>query len=267
MSSNLPISCYIRTLNEARMVGPVIEAARQIASEVLVVDCGSTDGTIEIAEKAGARVIHQAWLGNGKQKRFAEENCTHDWLLDLDADEIVTPDFAREIQALFANGEPPFAIYETLLVTAPPIGEPWWNHALADRRKLYDRRRVRQPEHDAWDQFDVPAGMAIGRVKATLLHYSFRDFEHFEGKLNHWSGVAARATKLKPFWVVALRVVLATPFYFLKQYLGRGHWRGGLYGFVIAGLSAHGRWLRDVKMFEIHLRNRQARRTDGPGTG
>ncbi len=262
MPSNLPISCYIRTLNEARLVGPVIEAARRIAADVLVVDCGSTDGTIEIAEKAGARVIHQAWLGNGKQKRFAEEQCAHDWLLDLDADEVVTPEFADEVRALFAHGEPPHAIYETMLVTAPPIGEPWWKHALADRRKLYDRRRIRQPDHDAWDQFETPAGMEIGHIKAPLLHYSYRDFEHFAEKLNRWSGVAARASKLKPLWLVSLRIVLASPFYFLKQYLGRGHWRGGLTGFVIAGLSAHGRWLKDVKMLEIHMRNRQAARAE-----
>ncbi len=255
-SSTLPISCYIRTLNEARMVGAVIEAARQIAAEVIVVDCGSTDGTIDIAEKAGARVIYQAWLGNGKQKRFAEDQCAHDWLLDLDADEIVTPDFAARCATCSKRGAPPHAIYETMMVTAPPIGEPWWKHALADRRKLYDRRRIRQPEHDAWDQFETPPGMQIGRIKAPLLHYSYRDYEHFEHKLNHWSGVAARATKLKPLWLLRLRILFASPFYFFKQYLGRGHWRGGMTGIVIAGLSAHGRWLKDVKMLEIHMRRR-----------
>lgn len=256
MAAPLPISAYIRTLNEARLIGPVVEAARQIVSEVIVVDCGSTDGTIDIAEKAGARVIHQKWLGNGTQKRFAEDQCANNWMLDIDADEVVTPEFAAEVRALFSNGEPPYSVYETMLVTAPPDGKPWWNHALADRRKLYDKRRIRQPDHYAWDQFTVPPDMSVGRIKAPLLHYSFRDFEHFEEKLNRWSGVAAKASKLKPMWVVALRIVLASPFYFFKQYVGRGHWRGGLYGFVIAGLSAHGRWLRDIKMFEIHLRNR-----------
>lgn len=263
MAAPLPISAYIRTLNEARMVGPVIEAARQIASEVIVVDCGSTDGTIDIAEKAGARVIHQTWLGNGTQKRFAEDQCVNDWMLDLDADEVVTPEFAAEIRQLFATGEPPCPVYETMMVTAPPIGEPWWNHALADRRKLYDKRRIRQPDHYAWDQFTVPPDMPVGKLKSPLLHYSFRDFEHFEEKLNRWSGVAAKAAKLKPLWLITLRILLASPFYFFKQYVGRGHWRGGLQGFVIAGLSAHGRWLRDIKMLEIHMRNREAARKNG----
>ena len=62
--------------------------------------------------------------------------------------------------------------------------------------------------------------------------------------------------KLKPFWVVALRVLFAPPFYFLKAYIGRNMWSLGLYGYAIAGMHAHGRWLRDIKMLEIHLRRR-----------
>ncbi|MBL8530098.1 MAG: glycosyltransferase family 2 protein [Hyphomonadaceae bacterium] len=257
MTDPLPISCYIRTLNEARMIGRVIEAARQIAAEVVVVDSGSTDATVEIATKAGARVTPQPWLGNGKQKRVAEELCTHDWLLDLDADEIVTPAFAAEVRALFANGAPPCQIYETKLVTAPPIGEPWMKFGVLDRRKLYDRRVVRQPDHAAWDQFDVPAGVAVGKLREPLLHYSFPNLEHLAAKLNHWSGISARESKLKPFWWVVLRVLFARPVYFLKQFVARGLWRAGIYGYAVAQLSAYGRWLRDIKMLEIHLKRRQ----------
>lgn len=257
MTQTLPISCYIRTLNEARMVGKVIEAAQQIASEVVIVDSGSTDATIDIATKLGARVVNQPWLGNGKQKRVAEDLCNNNWLLDLDADEIVTPAFAAEVRGLFANGEPAAPIYETMLVTAPPFGEPWMKFGVTDRRKLYDRRVVRQPDHPAWDQFDVPPGVEVGRIKEPLMHYSFRDLEHLASKLNHWSGISARESKLKPFWWVFLRVLAARPVYFLKQYLGRGLWRAGYYGVAVAGLSAYGRWLRDIKMLEIHLRRRR----------
>jgi glycosyltransferase involved in cell wall biosynthesis len=251
-----PISAYVRTLNEARLITRVVEAARQVADEVVVIDSGSTDATVELAEKAGARVVQQAWLGNGKQKRFAEDQCTHDWVLDLDADEVVPPDLAHEISALFANGQPPAPIYEVKLVTAPPIGEPWWTFALTDRRKLYDKRVIRAPDHMAWDQFEVPAGVEVGVLKAPILHYSFRDLGHLLEKLNRVSGVRARETKLKPFWIVGMRVLFAQPFYFLKYFLGRGMWRAGLYGAALAGVVAEGRWLRDVKMLEIHLQKR-----------
>ena len=101
-----PVSCYIRTLNEERLLGKVIAAVREVVDEVVVVDSGSTDATVAIAEAAGARVVHQAWLGNGCQKRFAEDRCRHDFLLDLDADEVVSAELGAAIRALFAAGRP-----------------------------------------------------------------------------------------------------------------------------------------------------------------
>jgi len=265
-----PISCYIRTKNEAQRLGRVLEALRGVVAEVVVVDSGSTDGTADLARSMGATVHEQAWLGNGAQKRFGEERCAHDWLLDLDADEVLTPELGDEIRRLFAAGEPPLPIYELKMVTAPPVGEPWMTFGYTWRRKLYDRRVVRQPDHKAWDQFEVPPGVKVGRLNAPFLHYSFSSLGDFAEKLNRVSTVRARESKLKPKWVTVTRILFALPFYFLKHYAGRGLWRGGVYGFALSGISAYGRWLRDVKMYETH-RAREQKNTlplpDGRGTG
>src|SRR5262245_37477804 len=101
----VPVSCYIRTFNEERKIGEVVAAVRAVVDEVIVVDSGSTDATVAIAQAAGAWVIHQEWLGNGRQKRFAEEQCRNDFLLDLDADEVVSLALAEEIRALFGAGQ------------------------------------------------------------------------------------------------------------------------------------------------------------------
>jgi glycosyltransferase involved in cell wall biosynthesis len=260
-----PVTCYIRTKNEERMIGPVIEAAKAAVDDVVIVDSGSTDATLKIAAAAGARVVVQPWLGNGKQKRVGEDNALHDWVLDLDADEIVSPELAALIRELFSAGPPPFSVYQLDLVTVPPIGKPWHDVAVADRKKLYDKRVIRAPDHAAWDQFDIPPGVKVGRLRAPLYHHSFRDFEHFTAKLNRISTVRAHESKLKPLWVVALRIWLAPPFYFMKHFLAREHWKLGLYGVAIAGMSAHGRWLRDIKMLEIHLKRRQDRQNRAPG--
>src|SRR4030088_3299263 len=108
----MPVSCYIRTLNEERLLGKVIAAVRDVVDEVVIVDCGSTDATVAIAQAAGARMVHQPWLGHGRQKRFGEDLCRNDFLLDLDADEIVSPGLAAEIRALLAFGPAPMPIYE-----------------------------------------------------------------------------------------------------------------------------------------------------------
>ena len=246
-----PISCYIRTLNEQRRIRDVVRAALQVAEEVVLIDSGSTDATVAIAEAEGARVITQPWLGNGHQKRVGEDAARNDWVLDIDADEVVTPDLAAEIRGIFAAG-PQFHMYELTLITVPPFGKPWRNFKKAHRIKLYDKRHIRIPDHAAWDQFEVPPGEKIGKLQQPILHYAFAGMEHVIAKLNRASSVRAREARLKPLWNVILRILFGLPFYFVKEYFVNGLIRGGVYGFAYACAIAFGRWLRDVKMYERH---------------
>jgi glycosyltransferase involved in cell wall biosynthesis len=263
----VPVSCYIRALNEERRIGAVIASVRDLVEEVVVVDSGSTDATVAIAEALGARIIRQAWLGNGRQKRFAEDHCRNDFLLDLDADEVVSPELAEEIRALFAHGEPPRPIYQLPLVTVPPVGEPWYDIGVRRRRKLYDRRVVRQPDHKAWDQFTVPPGITCGLLTGPLLHYAFGDLAHVVAKLNRASTVRATETRRRTKAEVALRVLFALPVYFLKHYLQRGLFRAGVYGVSLAAISAFGRWLRDAKMYEQILASEARAAAQGHAAG
>ncbi len=256
MTAKPPVSAYIRAKNERRMIGDVVRAALQAADEVVVIDSGSTDETIALATAAGARVIRQEWLGNGRQKRFAEDKCGHDWLLDLDADEIVTPELAEEIRALFAEGAPSCGVYRTPVAIAPPVGKPWIGFGGVIRHKLYDRRQVRAPDHAAWDQFEIPAGVAVGVLKNPLLHYAFSDTAHLIDKLNRNSSTRARELEPKPAPLLILRIFFGLPFYVAKRYLLGGLFRGGVYGFAFSMMSGFGRWMRDVKMYERRVRER-----------
>ena len=84
-----PLSVFIIALNEADRIGRTIAAVRSLSDDIVLVDSGSTDGTQALAESLGARVIHHDWPGYGQQKRFAEEQCRHAWLLNIDADEVM----------------------------------------------------------------------------------------------------------------------------------------------------------------------------------
>jgi hypothetical protein len=138
------------------------------------------------------------------------------------------------------------------------VGEPWWNASVVKRNRLYDRRVIHARDHAGWDQLEIPPGMAVGKFKAPILHCSFRDLAQLGDKFNRNSTSRAKDTELKSFTWVALRVIFARPFYFLHHYLMRGMWRGGLYGLAVANIAAHGRWLKDAKMLEIHLKRRRA---------
>ena len=251
-----PISAYIRTLNEERLIGDVVRGALRVAREVLVIDSGSTDKTIDLAREAGARVIDHAWAGNGHQKRIGEDHAQNDWLLDLDGDEIITPALAAEITALFVNGAPSQSIYKTPLALAPPVGEPWMNFGLQERHKLYDRKIVRIPADEIWDQFDIPSGVSVGTLRNPIVHHAFTGAGHFVEKVNRHSSARANALTPKSKLYLMARIFFGLPFYFAKKYFLQTYWRGGIYGFALAMISAQGRWLRDVKMWE--KRNRSA---------
>ncbi len=256
MTSKPPLSAYIRTRNEQRLIADVVKAALNVADEVVVVDSGSTDNTVTLAQAAGARVGHQDWLGNGRQKRAAEDLCRHDWLLDLDADEIVTEELAAEIRELFAGGAPSRPVYRTPIAIAPPVGKPWIGFGGVVRHKLYDRRVVRAPDHAAWDQFDIPSAADVGTLKAPILHHVFIDTAHLIDKLNRNSSTRARVLDPKPAPVLIVRIFFGLPFYVAKRYVLDGLFRGGVYGFAFSMMSGFGRWLRDVKMYERRLKDR-----------
>ncbi len=252
MSKRLPISCYIRTKNEADRIVRTIEAALKVCDEVVVVDSDSSDDTVAVAQAAGARVVSQSWLGNGKQKRIGEAACRHNWLLDLDADEIVSEELAEAIHGLFAVGEPTLSVYQLKLVTVPPFGKTWEKSCLAWRNKLYDKRIFSMPDHAAWDQLELARSVQIGRLEGALYHLSFRDIGDMLSKMNRVSTVRAREKSLKGFRIVQLRVLFGFPFYFMKKYLKQQMFREGVYGFACAVVLAGQRWLTDVKMYERH---------------
>jgi len=96
LPSRLPLSVTLITLNAAHQIAACL-ASVAFADEILVVDCGSVDDTIQIAQQHGARVLHQDWLGYGAQKQFAVEQAKHDWVLCVDADERVVGDVSGHV--------------------------------------------------------------------------------------------------------------------------------------------------------------------------
>lgn len=248
----LPVSCYIRACNEEKRIEALLAPLISLCDEVIVLDSGSTDGTKRLASEMGARVIDQNWLGWGYQKRAAEEACRNRWLFDLDADEVVTRELVGSLRELFSNGrEPEFGVYEVQLVTVPPYGKVWSKSCLAWRRKLYRRDRFRMPESEAFDQLDVPRSEKVGRLQGALLHYSFSGISDMHRKMNSYSTMMAETKKLKPLWLLRLRILFCFPLYFFKKYVKQQMFREGVYGFACAAVLASQRWLVDVKMYEL----------------
>lgn len=255
------LSCCIIAHNEGDRIERCILAARDIVDEIVVVDSGSTDDTIAKAEALGAKVFHHAWDGYGPQKRYAEECAANDWILNLDADEIVTPELAREIKALMQAPAGLLPAYRFRQVTVYPGRErPRLWADFHNYVRLYDRRRVRFRESRVHDTVDTD-GYPVGQLKGIALHYSWRTLAHVRDKLEKYTDLQAKELK-KPRWYVLARLPVEYPILFFRYYVLRRNFTGGLLGLRIAHDIAAVRSKRLLKIL-----NHRAATTSGRKVG
>lgn len=259
-----PLSVFIIALNEADRIGRTIAAVRALSDDIVLVDSGSTDGTQALAESLGARVIHHDWPGYGQQKRFAEEQCRHPWLLNIDADEVIPPDLAGEIAALFAHGEPSHDAYRIRIAEIfPGEGAPHrFAYALSPVR-LYRSDKGRYSPSPVHDRVDLAPGARVAKLAGTIHHYSVRSLGEQMDKLNAYSDAQADDLDQRGEELSALRLGLEFPANFLKAYIGRRHALRGVYGFMTAMNYGFYRYLRVAKHWERRLQRRGSARDGG----
>lgn len=246
-----PLSIFIITLNEADRLGRTLAAVHDLSDDIVVIDSGSTDATRDIAAQQGARVIERPFDGYGPQKRFAEDQCRHHWVLNIDADEMVPPDLKKEIATLLSAASPPADAYKIRIAEVfPGEGAPHrFAYALAPVR-LYRRDIGRYAASPVHDRVELPPRARVGRLRGTIHHFSVRSLGDQIAKLNAYSDAQAADLDARGAGVSRLRLFSEFPLAFIKAYLGRRHALRGVYGFMTAMNFAFYRYLRIAKHVE-----------------
>ena len=182
-----PLSVAIITLNAAAQLEACLQSAR-FADEIVVVDSGSSDGTQTLAERHGAKVVQQDWLGFGPQKQFAVEQARHDWVLCLDADERVTPELQAGIENALKN--PSTAAYRCarrnrFLGRYLKHGEGYPDWSL----RLFDRRQARWSDDAVHEKVETKS--SVGELNGDLLHDSAESLAAYLTKQNRYTTLTA----------------------------------------------------------------------------
>ena len=260
-----PFSIFLIAHNEADRLPRTLNALRGLSDDVIVVDSGSTDDTVALAKSLGARVLHNDWSGYGPQKRFAEAQCLHDFVLNLDADEVLPPELAAEIAALFANGAPSSDAYEIRIAEIfPGEGAPHpLAYALAPVR-LYRRSKGSYSPSPVHDRVDLQPDARVARLKGTVHHFSVRSIGDQMAKLNAYTDQQVADLAARGKTVSTIRLFTEFPAAFFKAYFLRRHAVRGLYGFITAMNFAFYRWLRIAKEVERRAVERQKQRIEKP---
>jgi glycosyltransferase involved in cell wall biosynthesis len=244
----LPLSVFIITKNEEVRLPRTLDAVLGWAGEIIVVDSGSTDRAVEIAHAYGARVIQRSWPGYGPQKRFAEQQCRYDWVFNIDADEVVTAELAREIKRLFDGGALTPAAYRVRILTVyPGQSKPrrWANDY--DEVRLYHRDVGSYRNDPVYDCVEI-GELQPRQIRAPIHHFTHISITHVVEKALAFSGFRARASKPGSRALLEARLFLEFPLAFLKAYIGRRHFTGGWRGFYFSICQAFMRTTRIAKM-------------------
>jgi glycosyltransferase involved in cell wall biosynthesis len=235
------VSVTIITLNDADHIAAAIDSASW-ADEVIVVDCGSTDGTVDLVRAKGAAITTRAWTGYVDQKNHAASLARHDWIFSLDADERIPPALAAEIRALLAS-EPPHHGYRVPRVTFH-LGR-WMRTTdfYPDfQTRLYDRRAAQWRGKYVHESVSVDG--PAGQLKNELQHYSYKDLRDHLERINRYSTLAARQMHEAGRRAGPLDLLIHPPAAFLRNYVLRRGFLDGMAGLTVSGVNAYSVFLK-----------------------
>ncbi len=231
----MKISATIIAYNEERNIARAIESLRCV-DEIVVVDSGSTDRTVELAQNLGARVIESPWPGYAKQKNFAAEQAANDWILSLDADESLSEALEAEIWQ-WKKREPERDAY-TMPRMAQYLGR-WIHHSgwYPDRKvRLYHRKKAYWEGEYVHESVKVTG--TVGEFESNLLHFTCDSLSEHLRRMDGYTTLAAEQMLAAGKRVTWGRLIFEPVWTFFSSYVLKLGFLDGVEGLAIANMAA-----------------------------
>ena len=243
------ISVVIITLNEERNIGATLDAALQVADEIIVADNGSTDHTQQICVSKGVSFFTLPWRGFGANRNAAAAKAIHDHILVLDADEVLDENLIKSIRLLKQQGFGP-KIYS--LQRRNFYYDKFINHGMesADiKPRLYHKGTAQWNDNLVHEELKYPAGYTLAKLDGYLLHYTYRTIAEHSAKTDKYSTLAARqlfeSGKNEPGFI---KLVLSPAFTFAYAYILKAGFLDGWHGWILAKQHANAVLLKYAKL-------------------
>lgn len=247
-----PISAFIICFNEEQKIERALKSISW-CDEIIVIDSGSTDRTREISLQYTKNVINRTWPGHVAQKQFGLSQCSHDWVLNIDADEEVSPELRTSIESILQESTPAIERFAGFQVSRIVrfLGR-WWDHC-----GWYPEYRLRllRKSKASWGGLDphekATVTGRVGTLKGDLFHYTYSSMADQINRLNRFSTHSAESLRkqgvsFKLFNLVANPIFRFCKFYFIK----RGFLEGKA-GFIVAVYEALSTFLKYAKLWEL----------------
>lgn len=247
----IKLAVVIITFNEETNIKRCLDAVQDIADEIIVVDSFSTDKTKAICEGyKDLTFVEHAWEGYSATKNYANSLATSDYILSLDADEVLSKELKEAIYNVKQNAE--FAVYSLTRLTN--YCGKWVRHCgwYPDVKNRLFRKDVARWEGDIHEQLSFDQSEKVGLLKGDLLHYSFHNIEQHIQTINKFSSITAESRFKKGKRTNLLNIIFKPMLKFFNLYIFKLGILDGYFGYVICINSAYSAFLKEIKLKQFY---------------
>jgi len=242
------LSITIITKNEEQNIKRCLKSILW-ADEIVIVDSGSTDQTAPICESFGCKIIHTAWLGFGKTKQLAVQSATHDWVLSIDADEVITSELQAAIQSTLENPQADgYRIKRESYYLQRKIKHSGWQNDYPLR--LFNKKQGQFNDAPVHETVVVQTNN-LATIEAPLLHYPYPSIANHIQKINLYTSLGAEKLYKNSKRASLLYALLSGAVKFIKMYLLKQGILDGKEGFILALLSGFSSTLKYFKLWSL----------------
>lgn len=244
----IKLSVAIITLNEEKNLERCLRSLTRIADEIVIVDSFSTDRTIAIAEQYSARIIQHAFEGYVKQKNIACEKTSYDWVLSIDADEVISPELEQSI--LSVKNDTKYRAYTMSRLTN--YSGKWIKHSgwYPDRKiRLFNKSAgqwIGDRIHEKWEAHSKTE--PVGKLSGDLMHYSFYCISDHIKKIEKYTEISARTAVERGKSCSILKILVVPKWNFFVNYILRLGFLDGYYGLIVCMFTSYETQIKYAKI-------------------
>jgi len=244
----IKVSAVIITYNESRNIRRTLSMLHW-CDEIIIVDSYSTDDTLDICSEFGCRIFFKTFEGYGAQKKFAVSRARNDWILCIDADEVLSEDLCREIQETMKKNPSctgyQFPMNLVFLGREFRYGKESQRYFL----RLFNRQAGNYNQALVHEKLELTG--RTGRLHKKMLHYSYANLRQWNEKCEYYTSLSAREAVKKGKKKSIIAILTALPYYFFRYYVLERNFLNGLEGFYWSVFSAQYHFLKYVKIREL----------------
>lgn len=252
-----PLSVVIIAKNEAHVIAQTLQSIQTLTDDIIVCDTGSTDATIPISKKNKASVIELNWKGYGATKNEANDRAAYDWILQLDADEVVDAELLQSLAELTLEDK--HTVYCSGLknyYAGRYLRYGSWRNV--QRVRLFNKQVAHWSTDEVHEQLILAETVQKKFLKGFIHHYTYQSVEEHERKIEDYTTLDAQKMYNRGIKPGFIKLYLGPKFTFIKNYFFRLGFLDGYYGFIAARLSGKHSYLKYKKLKDLY---RQASRS------